>query len=278
MFLAASCAVNTAVLCVSFVDLFQPPNFPPSVTLGRVGRNGPGQHGCCALTVAPCLACILSGASIICTQLSPQPVPGASRRRPITNQAGFGPGQAVESSHASIPHRSAACCLVLVLWLGNQSFNSDPLSRPSYLWSVKSASGFCFFFFPLLMRWNCITMLWKWGERHGDAKTGGRRVRKTSSQRRREKFHLEEVCSHRWASAPDGKRREMINEIARVWFNLHSQVPDLSHRLLLPWKPHFKEAFEFILLGFSPFFALMNTPREVKYLLGRSEGVTCAYK
>lgn len=56
-------------------------------------------------------------------------------------------------------------------------------------------------------------------------------MRKTSSRRQREKFHLEEVCSRPWGSAANGKWKEMINEIAGMGLNLHSQVPDFSHRV-----------------------------------------------
>lgn len=88
--------------------------FLPLSLWAELGETVQDNTDAAAVVVAPCPSRVLSGASIICTQLSPQPVPGPSRRRPITSQTGFGSGQAVESSHASIPHRSAVSCLVLV--------------------------------------------------------------------------------------------------------------------------------------------------------------------
>lgn len=126
------CGINTGpVLCVStHLICYGLLMSAPPVTLGRqLSRRA-------ELLIGPVpVLRPLSGASIICTQLSPQPVPGADRRRPITDQPGFGSGQSVEASHASIPtppppttHPQSLppSCLILVLSLGNRSLSSRP--------------------------------------------------------------------------------------------------------------------------------------------------------
>lgn len=128
-------------LCLRAFDLLRLLNvlMPPPLSLWA--DNCPGERNyllrlrCCVGPV-PVLR-PLSGASIICTQLSPQPVPGADRHRPITDQPGFGSGQSVEASsiptamdsHASIPTPPQSLppsCLILVLSLGNRSLSSRP--------------------------------------------------------------------------------------------------------------------------------------------------------
>lgn len=67
--------------------------FLPLSLWAELGETVQDNKDAALLSWPRCLSCVLLGASIICTQLSPQPVPGPSRRRPITNQTGKQPCQ-----------------------------------------------------------------------------------------------------------------------------------------------------------------------------------------
>lgn len=99
--------------------------FPPSVTLGRVwwgGGDRPGQTQTSVL-------CVLSGASVICAQLSQQPEPGPSRRPPANQQPGW---LALDrDSHASTP-LPVALQLPVSFWFCDWVIRALKQTRYSY--------------------------------------------------------------------------------------------------------------------------------------------------
>lgn len=144
MFLAAASAINTAVLRVSFVDLLRPPNVPPSVTLGRVGRSCPGQPNAALLSqprVCPESSQELPSFAHSCRRSHARTqLPPPANHQPdwvwLWTDCWKQPCQ--------YPPSRCSSWLILVLRLSNQSSNADPLTRASYFFTP--ASGFSFSF------------------------------------------------------------------------------------------------------------------------------------